>query len=80
MKRIEQFLTAARTAFERVGAWVAGFTFWRFVLFSILVLIATNIIGGLLFKSVDPVVAVTVQHPANTTAIAPAPPAPDPAS
>ena len=32
-----------------LGAWVAGFTFWRFVLFSLLILIAVNLTESVLF-------------------------------
>jgi signal transduction histidine kinase len=77
VKNIERFLATARRVFENVGTWVAGFTFWRFVLFSILVLVATNIIGGLLFKSGEPVVAVSTHRPAETRTDIPRPSAPE---
>jgi hypothetical protein len=44
---LTRFLGALSRFFERLGAWVAGFTFWRFVVFSLLVLIASSIVGDL---------------------------------
>lgn len=60
MTNFAEIIAASRRAFGRIGAWVAGFTFWRFVLFSILVLIAANLVGGLIFRDHSkPLIAVT---------------------
>ncbi len=59
MKSVERFLAVLMRFFERLGTWVAGFTFWRFIVFSILMLIAASIVGDLVFNRDTPAV-VTV--------------------
>ncbi len=77
MKRFAALIAAAQRTFERTGAWVAGFTFWRFVLFSILVLIAANLVGGLIFRDHQrPLVAVTKSEPSKSVPAPLPPPAP----
>ena len=84
---VERSLTAVRTIFRRLGDWVAGFTFWRFVLFSLLVLIAAVAIGSLLPKIPKPKTVVatasvgikTLPH-AEKPATSEAPPAETPAA
>ncbi len=46
---ITTLTTALRARLNAVGAWAARFTFWRFVGLSLLLLIAANLINGLLF-------------------------------
>jgi hypothetical protein len=55
---VERSLTAVRTFFRRLGDWVAGFTFWRFVLFSILTLAAAGMIGDALVPAEQQTVIV----------------------
>jgi hypothetical protein len=50
MNRVQQMFNEAGAFLTKVGKWVAGFTFWQFVVFSLLVLIA----GGLLDSAIFP--------------------------
>ena len=57
---LQRLAAAAGRFFERLGTWVAGFTFWRFVLFSLLVLIAAGAISSLLpTEPKRPVITIT---------------------
>jgi hypothetical protein len=49
MIRLQQFFADACAFLTRVGKWVAGFTFWQFVVFSLLVLIAGGIVDSAIF-------------------------------
>ena len=79
----ERILASVRHGFDRLGAWVAGFTFWRFVLFSILILVATNLVGRLFSSEpLRPTVTITTKSKTKTPdeipAKPPAPPVPAP--
>jgi hypothetical protein len=75
MNRLQQFFAEAGAFLTKVGKWVAGFTFWQFVVFSLLVLIA----GGLLDSAIFPdtpkhvVVHKKTRHAAATPPVATAP-------
>jgi hypothetical protein len=73
--KLQQIAATLRRAFDGVGAWVAGFTFWRFVLLSLLVLIAASAVGDL-FHTSQPTHHVTVTAKAKATPDAPVPPTP----
>ena len=83
-KNAERILAVARRAYTKLGAWVAGFTFWRFVLFSILVLVATNLVGRLISperQTVTVTTTVTTKSKPEPPGNSPAPPSvPPPAS
>ena len=49
MNRLPQWLADAGALLIKVGKWVAGFSFWQFVVFSLLVLVAGGIVDSALF-------------------------------
>lgn len=49
MNRLPQWLAHAGALLVKVGRWVAGFSFWQFVVFSLLVLVAGGIVDSALF-------------------------------
>lgn len=79
MSRIADIAAVGRRAFTRTVAWVAGFTFWRFVIFSLLVLIAANLVGDLFGNGARsrPLIAVHDNEASPDAAVpaAPLPPA-----
>jgi signal transduction histidine kinase len=50
MNRLPQWLAHAGALLITVGKWVAGFSFWQFVVFSLLVLAAGGIVDSALFS------------------------------
>lgn len=59
---VTRHLSSLRHWLDRLGTWVAGFTFWRFVLFSLLLLIAGNIVNGLLFGRDQPAMVTITKN------------------
>lgn len=55
---LQQVMAAVGRFFDRLGVWVAGFTFWRFVLLSILLIAAAGMIGDALFPAEHQTVVV----------------------
>jgi hypothetical protein len=74
MNRLPQWLAHAGAWLIKVGTWVAGFSFWQFVVFSLLVLAAGGIVDAALFPdSPDQVVIQRqVRQPSPDVAAAPA--------
>jgi hypothetical protein len=77
MNRLQQFFADAGAFLTRVGKWVAGFTFWQFVIFSLLVLIAGGIVDSAIFPDAPKQVVVhkTSRHTPAVPPVASAPPA-----
>ncbi|MBS1177555.1 MAG: transrane sensor histidine kinase transcription regulator protein [Proteobacteria bacterium] len=74
MNRLPQWLADAGALLIKVGKWVAGFSFWQFVVFSLLVLVAGGIVDSALFpdRPEQGVVYKRARHAPPDAAVAPA--------
>lgn len=74
MNRLPQWLAHAGALLVKIGKWVADFSFWQFVVFSLLVLVAGGIVESALFPdSPEPgVVHKKARHAPSVAAVAPA--------
>src|SRR5262245_22714076 len=76
MNRLPRLLSGAGAFLSKVGEWVAGLTFWQFVAFSLLVLIAGGIADSAIFPEEPRPVTVRKKaaHTPAVPSVASAPP------
>jgi hypothetical protein len=68
MNRLQQIFAETGAFLTRVGKWVAGFTFWQFVVFSLLVVIAGAIVDSAIFPDSPKQVVVRKKATRNQAA------------